>query len=507
MAQVTMLGHSTPVHSLPVELLLEAFAYVAHSSSNRPALPSAGAVPRACQWTQLMLVCQRWRAIITGAPQFWTSIDLVSNSKWVELCLDRSGQSSVDVRLVGLSSVSLRTAIPLVVAAGSRIRSLTFQSYMKTISSTMLQRLFSSPMPALEGLSISLDWREHGSSRVDLRLSARNHPRLRSLSLTGVPLPIEPSVYSRMKSLSLHQGSTPPDGVSFPHLARILREAAPQLQDIDLSHIHIPPPPASGSHELDRLQSSLIHFPRLRSLYMDHDNITASRVLGILDIPACTFFHLRVGITSLVNGSFRGTLLGLVPQNIRPILDNATELAISMTDHTYSIRDPGSPGLHAEEPGELHLHRVYIFVSDVPASQANLDDIAHVATLLHLTTLTVLSEGRPISGASAWGVLLSACPNLRTLDVSELPPTSLFLALTPWSATAPTLCPALCTLSVTLRGYTDDWGKHLLSCLQARSGPARRLSSLSLKELPVHSLVGSQRIRELRSLVDDLNVS
>ncbi|KAL1948902.1 hypothetical protein VTO73DRAFT_10708 [Trametes versicolor] len=222
MAQTSMLGRTAPVHSLPVEILLEAFAYVAEPASNCPSLPS-GAEARARQRTQLMPVCQHWRTIITGASRFWTSIDFSHDLKWVELCLHRSKKSSIDVRLVGLSCASLRTATPLILAARARIRSLTFQSNLKTISGAMLQQLFSAPMPALEKLSVSLDWQdsEHGSSKVDLRLSAENHPRLRSLSVRGAVLPIEPS------------------HIFYPHLVHILREAAqaPPLPDIDLSNL------------------------------------------------------------------------------------------------------------------------------------------------------------------------------------------------------------------------------------------------------------------------------
>lgn len=505
MMQLTMRS-STTVNNLPVELLLEVFTYIAHLALH--CLPF-GAAARYYQWTRLMLVCQRWRAIIVNASQFWTAVDFVDNWNWVELCLERSGRSSIDVRLVGLPPELLKAALPLLVAASVRIRSLTFQSYSETISSVFLQQLFSPPMHALENLSVSLNWRDDDQPKVNLRLSSERHPRLRSLALAGTPLPIELSVYSRLQSLALHERSIPREGLSFQHLMRILRKASSQLREIDLSHVDIPLPQVGGPDELDHLQDSLIHFPELRSFYMENlDYLAASRILEMLDLPVCTYFHLRVYANSMINpGSFRSHLLRLIPQNIRPLLGTSVELVISMTANTYTVRDPSVHGQHAVDLGDAHLHRVYISVSGLTVLEAQADDIVHIAAFLHLTTLSVFLTGRPVSEASSWKTLFSACPNLRTLDVAVHPPIPLFLALTPTPAATLIPCPVLDTLSIDLHGYRDAWGEHLLAFLRARLGVACRMSVLSLRDFLTHSLNGPQIIRELHLLVDELTLS
>lgn len=494
---------SATIHNLPVELLLEVFTYIAHLAYH--CLPF-GAAARGYQWTPLMFVCQRWRAIIVNASQFWTAVDFVDNWNWVELCLERSGRSSIDVRLVALPPKLLEAALPLLVAASVRIRSLTFQSYSETISSVFLQNLFCQPMHALENLSVSLDWgNNHQRPKIDLRLSFERHPRLRTLAVAGVPvLPIELSVYSRLQSLALHERTIPREGLSFQHLMRILRKASSQLQEIDLSHIDIPLPQV----ELGHPQDSPIHFPELRGFYMENlDYLAASRILQMLALPVCTHFHLRVYINSMIDGSFRSHLLRLIPQNIRPLLNTSVELVISMTDNTYTVRDPSLHSPHAVGLGDAHLHRVYISVSGLTVLEPQIDDIVHIATLLHLTSLTISSTGQPVSGASAWTTLFSACPNLRTLVVAMHPPITLFLALTPTPTATLIPCPVLHTLSIDLYGYREAWGEQLLAVLQGRLGVASRLSALSLWEFPASSPHGSQITRELRLLVGELTVS
>ncbi|KAI0676258.1 hypothetical protein C8Q78DRAFT_1148765 [Trametes maxima] len=507
------------IHRLPVELLVEVFSWtqLTHSALVRPRH----------HWTQLMLVCQRWRIIVVDTPRFWTTIDFADNFEWARESLSRSRNAAIDINLVGLEPKHLETAVGLLDSHALRLRSLVFYSNDTPDDLGLLIKLLFSHLPALEELTISLTLRSFAWPEIDFGLACDKHPRLHRLILEGVTIPREPQFYSRMKTLVLHKRCPVRGGAFMKRLVDILDNAS-ELEELDLSHYEIEVSGDPQEDMVDLPSAPLIVLPKLRSFYMEHSVHTMYQILAALNIPpTCEHFHLRA-ITSVWgggvgdDGTLRSVLVRLIPSHLRHLLHNAERLSITMSSRRYVIRDPGplrSPPSQTASRADpdFPIDRVHILIanSGTTSLYLSLEDILHVASLTRLTSLTVNSERQDIASA-AWEALLRSCPQLGTLIVSELlrgRPTHIFEALTVYESDerpSPVLCPALRSLSVESHLVAEG---SILACVSSRTGRAPRLRSLSLRlvkpsfrtiqrELPAKLV--KDELLGLCSLVDEL---
>ncbi|KAI0641514.1 hypothetical protein C8Q79DRAFT_315903 [Trametes meyenii] len=506
------------IHRLPVELLVEVFSW---SQLTHSALVG----PRH-HWTQLMLVCQRWRAVVVDTPQFWTTIDFADNFQWARDSLSRSRNAVIDINLVGIEPSILETAVGLLASHTLRLRRLVFHSNDTGDNLDPLVKLLFSHLPALEELAISLTQRPFAWPEVDFGLACDKHPRLHRLILEGVTIPREPQFYSRMKTLVLHKRCPVRGGAFMKRLFGILVNAS-ELEELDLSHyeIEVSGDPQEDMEDLPPVP--VIVLPKLRSFYMEHSVHVMYQMLAALNIPpTCEHFHLRA-ITTVWgggvgdDGTLRSILVRLIPSHLRHLLHNAEQLSITMSSRRYVIRDPGPVRLPSSQSTstdpDVPIDRVHILIanSGTTSLHISLEDILHVTSLTHLMSLTINSERQHIE-STAWAALLRSCPKLCTLVVSEIPTgrsTSIFEALAVQGSAehpSPVLCPSLHSLSVESRLVIEG---SILACISSREGRAQRLHFLSLRfvkpglhminkefpaKLPRDELLG------LCSLVDEL---
>ncbi|KAI0676272.1 hypothetical protein C8Q78DRAFT_996348 [Trametes maxima] len=496
------------IHRLPVELLLDIFAL-----AEPPALPTPSV---SSGWVKLMLVCRHWRAVIMKAAQFWSTIDFTSHPDWIRLCLSRS-RAAIHVRIVVASSELVKAATSILTPRAGQIRTLVVTDYCGgDFLATQLRTLLSAQMPALKQLTITNSFnfdplRPEKQSGVDLGLSADSLPRLCALSLENVILPPSPQFYRFVTSLRLHGKCFPQQGGTLEYLLRILRATSAQLQELSLSRIRM-----AG---LDATAQVLhlpvpIDLPNLREFHMDHNNVVASRLLQLLNIPStCTsFYYLRTDIVSspwdTTERSSRAVLLRLLPQPIRSLIESASELILSVSRTTYSIKEPSSSRSQSATPVAgpwLPEDRIYIYIHDLDQnSPPQPEDIVFAVSLAQLTSLTITSHLNGPLEDSVWKTLLGACPHLDSLAVSEssVHETVVFYVLMAGSSPPP--CHALRVLSV--KTYTlSAQVSQVVKCLRSRAPHARKLERLSLgSQVPFKTGLNDSDIHALRSFVQKL---
>ncbi|KAI0641531.1 hypothetical protein C8Q79DRAFT_991373 [Trametes meyenii] len=497
------------IHRLPVELLLDVFAL-----AEPPTLPTSAI---SSGWVKLMLVCRHWRAVIVEASQFWSNIDFASHPDWIRLCLSRS-KASIHVRIVVISSELVKVATSILTPRAGQIRTLVVTDYCGGDFLTMLlYTLMFAQMPALKQLtitnSLNLDpFRPERQSGIDLGLSADRLPRLCALSLENVILPPSPQFYRLLTSLRLHGKCFPRQDATLEYLLRILRATSAQLQELSLSRIRMA--------DLDATAQVLhppasVDLPNLREFHMDHNNIVASRLLQLLNIPStCTSFYLHTNTVSSpgdpTEESSRAVLLRLLPQPVRSLIENASELMLSVNLTTYSIKEPSRSRSQPATPAGPWLpeDRIYIYIRDLDWSHPpQPEDIVFAVSLAQLTSLTITShlEG-PLEDA-VWKTLFRACPHLDSLAVSESSAHETMVFHVLMVSTAGSLsppCHALRVLSVKTYALSARVGE-VVKCLRSRAPHTRKLEHLSLgSQVPFKGGLGDSDIHALRPFVQKL---
>ncbi|KAI0755526.1 hypothetical protein C8Q74DRAFT_312174 [Fomes fomentarius] len=183
-----------PVNRLPNELIV--YIFILYTESH-------GSIEPNFRWTRILAVCRHWYTVACATPQLWRHIRVPGRPEWVELCLVRSAQCTVDVYLARqcVSAGSLDLILP----HAHRIRSLYWPDTVDAwLQGQTVFRLINCAMPSLETLTIFRRLGNEGTIETlfssDL-LSGR-YPRLRSVALKGAAIPGRGS-FPNLRSLSL----------------------------------------------------------------------------------------------------------------------------------------------------------------------------------------------------------------------------------------------------------------------------------------------------------------
>ncbi|KAH9931345.1 uncharacterized protein B0H18DRAFT_105054 [Fomitopsis serialis] len=214
-----------PMHTLPVETLVDVFRFATSSMAQISTAP----------WiSQTMGVCRYWRDILSQTPLFWTTVDLSWNVHFLRLCLARSANANLKLNLLhnhirhnmpsGHTSIlqftlAYLSVAPLLAQYRSQVSDLVIRTSRPGLTpdsisapyAEVLKHIISEYYPVLTTMSV-------GAHFSGLALSVNDTaPNLRRIEYSGLALYIAHLPWSRLTSISLcdvtfvdHQGSRAP---------------------------------------------------------------------------------------------------------------------------------------------------------------------------------------------------------------------------------------------------------------------------------------------------------
>ncbi|KDQ13985.1 hypothetical protein BOTBODRAFT_356718 [Botryobasidium botryosum FD-172 SS1] len=259
-----------PVYRLPHDVYFHLFKHL-HDTAYPP-----GGV----RWT-LSHVSRTWREIALSTPQLWSMIDKI-NPEFVEVCLARSGNASLDITLDEPPRRPRLSA--LVVCARMRKAMVCVDSLLphahrfRSLSPIQVHDMIFTPLlsaqaPRLEKVCIE----EFTPTRLprNKRAFLENSPRLRSIRLASTTFaPLAYADYTGLKELELHSISPWMGGTRFFDLLR----GSPLLEVLGLSEVQI--------HTSLPTTLAPICFPHLRQITMlDMRADTMQTIFSLIRAP------------------------------------------------------------------------------------------------------------------------------------------------------------------------------------------------------------------------------
>lgn len=479
-----------PVNSLPNELIV--YIFILHTESHGSNEPD----PR---WSRILAVCRHWYTVACATPQLWRYIRVPGRREWVELCLVRSAQCTVDIHLANqyISAGSLDLILP----HAHRIRSLywpdTVDAWLQGPTPFLL---VNRAMPSLETLRIVRRLGPEGpetASRSGI-LTGR-YPRLRSFTSKGAAILAERGSFPNLRSLSLVscllQGMTFATFVDF--LSRMpLQELF--LYDI-LKRLSV------GSSDRGPRRS----LPRLTKLALgDHPPHASSQFLSHLTLPSLATITVSARkedyiINFAANPHSLSALLPSDRATSLPMFSRTAYISLTVLNGYLTI---ASSRRYPRDPQEC-------IDLDIPVEPLNVW-LPHA-----FQDLLLLYAGAPVKHLSVeafhgfdltdpWVPVLHAFPDLEHLSLYGMGDLlDVSLALTPERNAGDhegksVVCPSL--RSLLFEGDFDvfpDSVQALLDCLRYRAERGSRLEEFTW----ISEVKWNERYRQpLEELVDEV---
>ncbi|GJE93792.1 hypothetical protein PsYK624_099540 [Phanerochaete sordida] len=144
-AQPVAASPSQAIHKLPGELLVTIFWYCAVFDK-----------PGYLQWTCVLAVCRRWRAVGLGCPSLWRTVCAFRNEDCARTVLLRSKNMLLDIRITELNARSLDAAKALLEHA-SRAKKLSLHIPMSLADVVRGTTAKIAAVPRLEQLHLVID--------------------------------------------------------------------------------------------------------------------------------------------------------------------------------------------------------------------------------------------------------------------------------------------------------------------------------------------------------------
>lgn len=265
--------NNTPIASLPDDVLLQIFEYVAGERSAEP--------EKRLSWLVVTFVCRFWRHLALASASLWNYIpvrtaDIVltfaKRSRDLPLDLVFEGSSNKTTMLTAARRIS-------VYSLGGRIRSLRFLD--KSVHWMEFAQCLPTYLPRLEVLQLdgTEHWTDSATHTPVGHLLGEDAPALRTLSVTGCSfLPDFYPKCSRVTDLRLARNANflGPDAIleilgSFPHLQTFYFE----MQSVN-----------EEMGQLVTSEHAAVDLPELRSLTIVHVPLVAAHILAHLNIPS-----------------------------------------------------------------------------------------------------------------------------------------------------------------------------------------------------------------------------
>lgn len=414
---------STPIGSLPAELLIKIFEYLTQREVVDH-LPPWKLYKEHKGWIQASLTCRAWYRVATKAANLWRTIDVDFDLRALSQSLANSGRTTVNITFHAPEVIP--QALRLLKEHAARINKLLVVALDDNTVSALTPLLTSVPMPSLTELWINT--LPHSTNfEVVPHLNPYLLPRLRVLQFTNLRFNWFSHIVFRLRRL--YVGRSPgQDCLRYDDFLRVLE----QCQGLEFLKMDRAFPATVGG---DRSQVT-IALPHLRDLYFVTEYPLEVRQLLShirLDSRANVDVCVRVDIETYNDSRTNIGLLDVIPQDSSclPILRNTTFARIK--DFDFECWGPRGQG------------RLSVQFSDVQADSWQYtmhDAVQQVGQLLSRAPLSALSIYQewsdPIPTASL-AYLLSKLHYLTALEYSGLDTseTDLSAVLTPTSAPAP----------------------------------------------------------------------
>ncbi|KDQ14655.1 hypothetical protein BOTBODRAFT_337970 [Botryobasidium botryosum FD-172 SS1] len=231
--------------------------------------------------SSISLVCRSWREFVRSCPTLWTLLPPPSSTPYIHLFLERSKTAPL---AIGFFVTNKRVPhfpqyTTLLLPHLHRLKAcmLGFEEPIRAEDAARFLCLTSAPQLELLELRCENrrpDWFLHPDGiKISQPLFAGHTPRLRSLALHGVHVPLSASIFTGLTSLILsHVVYTEPDSVY--QLTRILK-LSPHLTDLRFHYPQFPviiPDEAHscGAVNLPHLETLHVFFRRAEQLGPPH---------------------------------------------------------------------------------------------------------------------------------------------------------------------------------------------------------------------------------------------
>lgn len=274
-----------PISSLPNEILSIIFLYYAKVVEVSP-----------CgRWTQLMLVCRRWRVICLGDARLWSFVMPDRQGRFgripcpalpLETRLHRSAQLPLVCRF-DLSRASAESLASVLSEHGQRIRALSVAG-----ATNRLQTAFQGVSDLFSLVDLNIAWKSSSLEEhpwvVPAEFMMVNAPRLRALSLHNVELLSWPSLndltFLELCNYEGQDGFRPP----LDDVLSLLRRS-PRLTSLKLHHCW-----QENGVPLVAFTNASITLPNLEGIDLSGGTSCLTVLLSTLDISASASMHFAL---------------------------------------------------------------------------------------------------------------------------------------------------------------------------------------------------------------------
>ncbi|KAH9943765.1 hypothetical protein B0H21DRAFT_478074 [Amylocystis lapponica] len=478
---------------LPAELLGEIFSYYQGLQYPRNA------------WIIVTHICTYWRIVARSTPRLWSVIYVGRDLARLHAYLQYSQNVPLDISFH--RDVPDRPAVmDAIIPHASRIFSMDISH---AAVHKMLPHL-DFCMPALESLSMRLlpdnvsD--EDGENGVPwwtycFTRTANQFPRLCTLSLTAVDIPLTSQVFTSLVHLDLRY--VHPKVRSSMNVFLDVLDRCPGLETLTL---HNSAPPIGEPHPLRR--SSLT---QLRAIDVLDKSTNISYLLNHLVIPSKAYMQFEI-IFSPVSFLMqqRRMLSTTFPPDKRFIepFGELRNVLLILTSPFMKIVASATP-----DDVRVDNRKAFLFFPNASnlSSSSIYEDVGELFAASPVSSLEVRGDMRSPS-AHQWRTLFAGFPCLEHLRVSaDVSPHELIYALGT-EGTEGAVCPGLKTLLMENFSYgSDGWApaSELTSALWHRAERGMRLESLTIVTLfaeHARRLAAGEGIMLLREVVGTLDI-
>ncbi|KAI0631420.1 hypothetical protein C8Q77DRAFT_133298 [Trametes polyzona] len=412
---------STHIGSLPNELVLRIFELVHREIFLIPSLSSYQVPPEPSYhtWIQFLHVCVQWRNLILSAPYLWYIAAVKSDVHPLELCLELSGSSPLEVRFYDAPGPLISQALSLLQSRTDSIRSLVLYASNLRGDDPAMVELFSLDLPELEELCVMpVIALEEGHDR---RLVGMHHyPRLRRLTLLKLPLPLD---IANLHLLHLHECALPP---TYDELVLIL-EHCPALVELrlhcSLTKENALTPPQDLSPRCRRARLEQLRILRVGGLFYEF----VYTLLAHIDAPALSDLHVWTYYTptQLPDSANERPLRPFLPGGPcvafpRFPSDGRVTVRLSFEDGEWLVLEAlelPSPALTNRSPRKAHLRSRLVDTRPDVASPI-CRDVAELFAHTPVVELVVrpgTGESRTMIEPASWAELFASMPHLEEI--------------------------------------------------------------------------------------------
>ncbi|RPD53921.1 hypothetical protein L226DRAFT_574694 [Lentinus tigrinus ALCF2SS1-7] len=376
------LNATRPINRLPPEIMVEVLLLVHDDlfktigqEDNPPRYRDARRL-----WAQITALCRRWRQIAIATPAFWQRIDIFQRPEWLELCLERSRVKAG--------------------YADSPLYSPSLKYYVASVS-------FHPP--------------------------STDFPEVRSLSVTGFRVHIEPSLLANLRTLVVKKGQY---GVWNVELSRLVDtfQSMQHLEELILDSVIVAaPPPTESSATMSRLRTLELtnHSKEVTCWLIDH-----------VRVPAASYVTISFRVDGLIaDGAFSHLLPASIQSNI-PLFSDREAVYVCVDKNTYNITA-------RTKSSSMTLAFSYItHGANVTHWPSDLEDLFGGSSLTHLHVNDQVSN----APSAAWSRVFTQFPMLEHVELTGHRPHSFFwralLETHPPSSEDAVCCPNLRTIDL-----------------------------------------------------------